>query len=288
MRPLDLNTPRRWPLTPLLLQCREARLRLGAQPLGPINLSLQQGERVAVLGPSGAGKSTLLKLLAAELSPASGTLQLHDRTLARWPLAELARQRAVMPQSHEVAFGLPVALVIALGRVALRHDPQREAIVAQAAASAQAQHLLERRFDTLSGGEKARVQLARVLAQLWDCQGGLLLVDEPLAALDPGLQWQLMDTLQHYARERQHAVVAVLHDINQALNSFERLWLMQQGQLVADLPATPNRALPLLEALYGLPLCHAYSAEGESAVVPALQRWRATRQTRSAACAAGA
>jgi len=154
---------------------------------------------------------------------------------------------------HQVAFGMPVELVVALGRLAREPDPAQPAVVAEALAAAQATHLAGRRFDTLSGGEQARVQLARVFAQLWDAHGALLLVDEPLAALDPGLQWGLMQALQHFARERRHALVAVLHDINQALAGFDRLWLLQQGRFIADLPPEA-RSVPALERLYGLPL----------------------------------
>ena len=173
----------------------------------------------------------------------------------------------MLPQSHAVAFGLSIELVVALGRLAREPDPAQPQIVAQALAAAQAAHLMGRRFDTLSGGEQARVQLARVMAQLWDARDGLLMVDEPLAALDPGLQFELMDALQCYAAERGHALVAVLHDINQALRGFDRLWLIDGGRLQAEV--TPDRrALPALEALYGIGLDPVTDAAGQLAVLP--------------------
>ena len=161
---------------------------------------------------------------------------------------------------------MPVELVVSLGRMAFEPDPAQASIVASALAAAHAGHLVGRRFDTLSGGEQARVQLARVLAQLWDVQGGLLLVDEPLAALDPGLQFELMDALQACARERGHALVAVLHDINQALAHFDRLWLVRAGQLVADLPANREAVAPL-ERLYGIDLRCIDGDDGSVAVL---------------------
>jgi iron complex transport system ATP-binding protein len=236
-----------------LLQLDQARVQLPGPGFGPFQLRLQAGERTAILGPSGAGKSTLLRLLAGELPAREGRVYWLDRPLAHWPAATLARMRAVLPQSHAVAFSMPVELVVALGRLAREPDPQQPAIVTQALQAAQAAHLAGRRFDTLSGGEQARVQLARVLAQLWDCENGLLLVDEPLAALDPGLQFELLHTLDCCTRERGHALVAVLHDINQALAHFDRLWLLREGRLLADVPAD-QRALPLLEDLYGIQL----------------------------------
>ena len=252
--------------TPCLLAAENASVRLGGRNFGPYDLRIAAGERVAILGPSDAGKSTLLKLLARDYACATGQVLLHGRPLSTWDLAELSRRRAVLPQSHEVAFALPVDLVIALGRSARRYDPQLASITVQAAQVACAGHLLGRRFDTLSGGEKARVQLARVFAQLWDAQAGLLLVDEPLAALDPGLQFDLADAMSAFAQRGGHALVAVLHDVNHALQSFERLLLIQDGAVLADLPSNAQ-ALPYLEQLYGIGFSLAQTAHGEVALI---------------------
>jgi iron complex transport system ATP-binding protein len=249
-----------------LLQLRGATLRLGAQAFGPFDLSLAAGERVAVLGPSGAGKSTLLKLMAGERAPAAGTVRLDGRAPGAWRPAELARRRAVLPQQHGVAFAMTASLVVQLGRFAVEPDPARDRITAAALAAAHAGHLAGRRFDTLSGGEQARVQLARTLAQLWDVEAGLLLVDEPLAALDPGLQLELLDVLRRYAQQRGHALVAIVHDLNQALGGFDRLWLVQQGRLAHDLPAD-RRALPALARLFGVQLQAVDGDDGRVAVL---------------------
>ncbi len=250
-----------------LMHLDQVTVRQGIRQFGPLPLSVRAGERVAVLGPSGAGKSTLLRLMAGELKPVGGQLRFQGRPMADWSAAELARRRAVLPQSHGVAFGLPVELVVSLGRVALRSDPRQRQVVQQALACAEALHLMGRRFDTLSGGEQARVQLARVFAQLWDERDGLLLFDEPVAALDPGLVLSLMQAMDAYAAARGHAVVAVLHDLNLALNHFERLWLIQEGRVLVDCGAVPA-VLPLLEQLYGLRLRLLRDAHG-MAVLPA-------------------
>ena len=254
-------------MTPLL-ELSFATTQLGQQYFGPFNVRVAPGERVAILGPSGAGKSTLLKLMARELRPLAGTVAFAGRPLAQWPLAELALRRAVLPQASHVAFGLPSDLVIGLGRVARLADPQLERIVRDAAALAHATHLLGRRLDTLSGGEQARVQLARIFAQLWDVEGGLVLVDEPLAALDPGLQLDLLDGLAQFSAARGHAVIAILHDINHALLGFERLLLVRSGQLVADI-ASDAEAVPALAALYGIALTMAINSDGDVCVIPA-------------------
>lgn len=232
-----------------MLVMQDVGVELGRLRLGPIHLRLAAGERVAILGPSGAGKSTLLRLMARELRPTRGDVLLDRRPLAQWSASDLARRRAVLPQQHGVAFGLPVELVVALGRVARQGDAAQDRIVQEALVQAQAEHLLGRRFDTLSGGEQARVQLARVLAQAWDERDGLLLVDEPLAAMDPGLTLSLMQSMRRFAAARGHALVAVLHDLNLAMNHFDRLWMIKDGQLIADCDALPS-TVPLLEQLY--------------------------------------
>lgn len=252
---------------PCLLDLEQVVLQKGRQLFGPFTLQINAGERIAILGPSGAGKSTLLKLMAQEWLPDSGHIHFMQRPLASWRLAALSRVRAVLPQSSDVAFGLQTDLVIGLGRVACPDDPALTEIVTGAAALARASHLLGRRLDTLSGGERARIHLARIFAQLWDVEHGLILVDEPLAALDPGLQLDVLDSLDEYARQRGHAVVAILHDINQALQGFDRLLLVKASQLMHDLPAT-SAAVSALEALYDLRLCSARNSEGDLVVSP--------------------
>jgi iron complex transport system ATP-binding protein len=267
------------------LTLKAAATRLRGRRIGPFTFELRAGERIAILGPSGAGKSTLLKLMAGERAPHEGQVALQGGALAQWPLPALARRRAVLPQSHAVAFGLQVELVVGLGRVAREPDPGQARIVAQSLELARAGHLVGRRFDTLSGGEQARVQLARVFAQLWDEREGLLLVDEPLAALDPGLQFELMDALQAFCAARAHALAAVLHDINQALASFDRLWLLREGSLVADI-ASDRAAVAPLEALYGIGLRCVEGDDGGLAVVPVRQPATAAAMTATTTTAA--
>ncbi len=246
-----------------LLNLDAAELALGGQRFGPFTLALHAGERVAILGPSGAGKSTLLKLMAGERQPQAGQVALDGVALGRWSVAALARRRAVLPQSHAVAFAMPVELVVQLGRHAVDPDPGRGRIVREALAAARAAHLAGRRFDTLSGGEQARVQLARTMAQLWDVEGGALLVDEPLAALDPGLQLELLDAMTGFAQARGHALVAIVHDLNQALDGFQRLWLVQRGGLVGNLRADAE-AVPALARLFGVELLAVDLGEGRA------------------------
>ncbi|CDG84501.1 ABC transporter family protein [Janthinobacterium agaricidamnosum NBRC 102515 = DSM 9628] len=255
------------------MRLKFASAKLGQQFFGPFDIAIAGGERIAILGPSGAGKSTLLKLMARELKPESGQVLFAGRSLADWNLAALSRRRAVLPQAGDVAFGLMAELVIGLGRVVREHDPYLPEIVRGAAALAHAGHLLGRRLDSLSGGEQARVQLARIFAQLWDAEPGLILVDEPLASLDPGLQFDLLESMDNFASQHGHAIVAILHDINHALLGFDRLLLVKSGQLVGDM-ASDAAALPALEALYGIALNTAINADGDVCVIPARNKKR--------------
>lgn len=249
----------------------ETAIRIGANLFGPFNLSITHGESIAILGPSGAGKSTLLKLIAKEHAPSTGDIFFLEKNLKLWPIADLSQHRAVLPQSYEIAFDFPVELIISLGRVSHKHDPQQQSIILQSAVLAQCQHLLNRRFDTLSGGEKARVQLARIFAQLWDTRDGLLLVDEPIAALDPGLQADLLESLNTYTFQRNHTLVTVLHDINHALMHFNRLILIKDGQLFGDFAADLS-VIPSLEKLYDIQLETLKAPSGEFLVKPVRKR----------------
>ena len=252
---------------PGLMHLDSVGISLGATSFGPFALRVAPGERIAILGPSGAGKSTLLKLMSREWKPATGQVLFNGQTLSAWSLSDLSRHRAVLPQSSDVSFGLLTELVVGLGRVARVHDPKLPDIVEASATLAHAAHLLGRRFDTLSGGEQARIQLARIFAQLWDARDGLILVDEPLAALDPGLQFDLLDSLEAYATARNHALVAILHDINQAMLGFDRLLLVKEGKLVADLPSSAN-AVPALQSLYGVALSCVTDIQGSLVITP--------------------
>lgn len=233
---------------------------------GRYDIHILPGERVAILGPSGAGKSTLLKLMSGGLRPSEGEVYLKGRDVATLSQRAAARQRAVMPQSHHMAFNLRVDLIVGLGRVSRHADVQRATIVKQALVHAHADHLIHRDFDGLSGGERARVHLARVFAQLWDQRDGVLLVDEPLAALDPGLQTELMHAITQFATSRGHAVVAVLHDMNQAVSAFDRLLLVKNGTLWRDCAVEPNVHL-VLSDLYGIPIDAVQDRHGQLALI---------------------
>jgi iron complex transport system ATP-binding protein len=218
-----------------------------ANTLGPFSIDLKSNERIAILGPSGAGKSTLLQIMSG-LHEHFGDIEFLSNPIRQMSVKELSYKRAFLPQQHETAFNLSGELIISLGRVSREYDPELVEIIRESARAARAEHLLERSYQTLSGGEKARVHLARVFAQLWDQHNGILLIDEPLAALDPGLQIELLLAILKFCQDRSLALVAILHDIQQAIEHFERLILIKDGNITADLPSdpAPQRELEIL------------------------------------------
>ena len=235
-----------------ILFMQDATLKARKNRLGPFSIKITNNERIAILGPSGAGKSSLLQIMSG-LFDHTGQIEFLSKPMKHWKIEELAARRAFLPQQHDTAFNLSSEMIISLGRVARTHDPQLPSIIDESAKAASAKHLLNRAYQTLSGGEKARVHLARIFAQLWDQHNGILLIDEPLASLDPGLQLELLSSILIFCQDRNHALVAVLHDIQQAIQYFERLILIKDGKIMADLPSYPAPKTEL-ELLYGMRL----------------------------------
>ncbi|MCS6766928.1 MAG: heme ABC transporter ATP-binding protein [Candidatus Protistobacter heckmanni] len=233
-----------------------------------VSLRVAPGEFIAILGPNGAGKTTLLRLLAGELDPARGEVELNGRRISSWGHVERARMRAVLPQESKLAFGFSALEVALFGRYPHRDHllNKRDVDIALAALdAADAGHLAARDFTTLSGGEKSRVQMARVLAQLWEpplpAKGGqdlglgrCLLLDEPTAALDLAHQHTSLAAARRFAKEQGAAAVAVLHDLNLAGQYADRLLMMHGGRLVAEGAPADVIDAQTVERVFGLPV----------------------------------
>lgn len=251
-----------------LLEARGLTYPSGPHPrLSGVDLSLREGELHAVLGPNGAGKSTLLRLLAGEIAPARGSIALHGQALAAWSAPERARRRAVLPQRHGLGFGFTAAEVVALGRLsAVRARPEVESHTVRAAlAAAGASGLESRRYPTLSGGEQARVQLARVLAQLADNDRGVLLLDEPTAALDLAHREACLRALRAQAA-RGLGVLFVTHDPALALRHADTVTVLRDGRVVSQGPVAEALTAETLAAAFGV----------EARVLPGEAGWPAT------------
>jgi iron complex transport system ATP-binding protein len=197
-------------------------------------ISIVSGELNAVIGANGAGKSTLLKAISDDIY-SSGKIRFHDRKLSLWPSLERARHLAVLPQSSQLNFPFKAGEVVALGLTPLSMT-QKDALaqIKNEMTRTECYHLFDKPYPQLSGGEKQRVQLARVLLQL--CQATkppLLLLDEPTSAQDLGQQHSLLKLIKNLCEELGYASLAILHDLNHVLAYSHQCIVLHGGRLMA-------------------------------------------------------
>ncbi|WON78767.1 heme ABC transporter ATP-binding protein [Serratia sp. UGAL515B_01] len=216
--------------------------RGGRKLLTNISLSIASGEVVAIIGPNGAGKSTLLRLLTGYQAADSGECRLLGKPLEQWHPQQLAKVRSVMRQHSELAFPFSVEEVVAMGRSPYGGRDEQQAIK-QVLAQTGCTALARRDYRQLSGGEQQRVQLARVLVQLWQPKPApaWLFLDEPTSALDLYHQQHTLRLLRSLTRQQPLAVCCILHDLNLAALYADRIFLLHQGRLVAS--GTPHEVL---------------------------------------------
>lgn len=221
--------------------------RLDRHPvLQDVSLSVARGELVALVGPNGAGKTSVLKAMLGLLPLTGGTVSIDDRLLAALAPRERAEAMAYLPQDRRIAWNMPAVEIAALGLPFLAGAEARDR-AREALGEVQAGDLADRGVAEMSGGERARVLIARVLA----AGAKALLLDEPVAGLDPDAQFLLMDRLRARATAGQ-AVVVSLHDLSLAARCADRVVVMAAGLVVAD--ASPVEALssPVLAEVFGL------------------------------------
>jgi iron complex transport system ATP-binding protein len=247
----------------VLAEAEGLSVRLGARAvLAGVDLTVRAGEVLALVGPNGAGKSTLLSALAADLPPTTGTVRIHGRPASGWSAPELALRRAVLPQSASLSFPFTVEEVVRMGRAPWaavarpgkdahedKDGDEDEAAVAGAMAATEVTGFAARPFSALSGGERARVALARVLAQ----RTPLLLLDEPTAALDLRHQELVLRLCRARARAGA-AVVVVLHDLGLAAAHAHRVAVLRAGRVAADGPPEDVFTQRLLSEVYEQPV----------------------------------
>lgn len=241
--------------------------RLGGRPVVTgVDLDVRHGQVLALVGPNGAGKSTLLGAVAGDLVPAAGSVLLDDRGVGEWPTRELARRRSVLLQSHEVSFAFTVREVVEMGRAPwLGRDEQDddEAAIAEAMRRADVEHLADRPFTQLSGGERARAALARVLAQRTD----VVLLDEPTAALDLRHTEDVMSVARDLA-DAGRAVVVVLHDLSLAAAHADVVAVLDAGRLVGHGAPADVLTPDLVSSTYGIDVHVLTDPDGRLLVVP--------------------
>jgi len=216
------------------LRIEEASVSLGGrQVLDTVSADLTPGRITAILGPNGAGKSSLIKAMAGLIVPYGGTVTLDGRDVTRIEPRERARHIGYLPQEGAAAWNIRAAELVALGRLPHRSPfagatGEDEAAVTRALTATETTHLASRPVNELSGGERARVLLARVLAG----EPRWLLADEPLASLDPAHQLDILARLRGVA-DSGAGVVIVLHDLGHAASVADDVLLLKEGRLVA-------------------------------------------------------
>ncbi|MEQ8676992.1 MAG: heme ABC transporter ATP-binding protein [Aggregatilineales bacterium] len=209
-----------------------------------VSLCIEPGQFVAIVGANGAGKSTFINVMSGDIQPEHGTVTLNGQPLRQWDVKSLARMRAVLPQSSSLNAPFTALEIVLMGRsphIRGIEQPHDYAIAREALAAAQVSHLEQRAYTTLSGGEKQRVQLARVLAQIWEpLENGLpryLLIDEPTNNLDIAHQHSTLKIAKRFA-DQGVGVLAILHDLNLASQYADQVVVINEGAVLAN--GTPD------------------------------------------------
>jgi iron complex transport system ATP-binding protein len=217
----------------------------GQEILHGVSAAFEPGRLHLIIGPNGAGKSTFVKVLSRLLKPRSGQVLYDGADVARTGEQALAQRRAVLSQAIEIAFPLWVHEVVMMGRYphfSGRPAARDTAVVAEVMRYCDVEELAGRSYPTLSGGEKQRVNFARVLAQVWQPRdprtggGRVLFLDEPLTFLDIGHQIDLMRKLRELSAAPDITVVGVVHDLALAARFADQLVLMHDGAVLASGP----------------------------------------------------
>lgn len=219
-----------------------------------LDVTLAEGEVLALLGPNGSGKTTLLKTMLGLLPPRAGDIRVGDSALSDLGSRERARLLAYVPQSHHATFAFTVREVVLMGRVAhgdLFRPPsaQDRAVAGQAMERFGIAHLAERPYTMISGGERQLALLARAMAQ----EPRFIVLDEPTASLDFGNQGRVLREMRALAASG-HGVLFTTHDPNHALRAADRAMLLRDGTALATGPVRDVLVQSQLETLYGAPV----------------------------------
>ncbi len=244
--------------------------RKGRPILGDVSFRAREGEVTVILGANGAGKSTLLRVLAGEIAPDSGTVEVGGQPLADWDGQDLARRRAVVTQSSGLNFPFAVIDVVLQGRAPRWTGRETSADARAAIRALDAVGLVgfaDRDYLTLSGGERQRVHVARALTQLdGETAGRCLLLDEPTSSLDVKHQHEVLRLARDFAR-KGGCVVVVLHDLHLCATYAQKVCLLAKGRVLASGDAGAVLIDEWLSAAYGVRVERVGGAEGFFRVV---------------------
>lgn len=256
-----------------MLSVTQARFSYGDRiALRDVSIDIGETALIALAGPNGSGKSTLLKLMARVVAPQNGDVRFLGKSLREWNARAYAQRTGYLPQEPDSSFPMRALDVVVSGRAPFltrfgfeTDDDYREA--ASALALCDATHLAERYLDEMSGGERKRVFLARVLAG----RPRLILLDEPLAALDVAHTQQFSKLLRDIVDRTLATVVFASHDLNWAAAYSDRIVVMDDGAIAADLPPRELMKPDVVRRLFGFE-AEAVSVNGRPWLVPQIQR----------------
>ncbi|WP_394892471.1 heme ABC transporter ATP-binding protein [Mesorhizobium sp. AaZ16] len=222
-----------------MIEARDVSVSIGGkQIIANVDFEIRPGELAAIVGPNGSGKTTFLRAVSGDLSY-SGAIRINGRDIAALKPWQAAAMRAVLPQATALSFPFTVREIVKLGLTGGRSGAlpgEDERLPDRALARVDLEGFAGRFYQELSGGEQQRVQLARVLCQVWapvlDGSPRYLLLDEPVSSLDIKHQLIIMNIARDFAR-RGGGVVAILHDLNLAAMFADRIFVMHRGRLAA-------------------------------------------------------
>lgn len=208
--------------------------------LGDVSADFEAGKLNIIIGPNGAGKSTLIKIICNQIQPSSGNIFYSDKNVRTISIKELARIRSVLSQNIEISFPLKVNEVVMMGRYPHftgKPTQKDETACIEAMRFFDVLDMSERNYLSLSGGEKQRVQFARVAAQIWypvkdNCR--YLILDEPLTFLDVHYQFDFMHKVIALLRNNDMLIIGVVHDLNLAAKFADKILLLNNGMVLAD------------------------------------------------------
>ena len=237
--------------------------RVGKKPLiSDVSVSFDPGKLHLIVGPNGAGKSTLIKVLARFLRPQNGQVEYESKNVHNVSEAELAKHRAVLSQAIEIAFPLTVREVVMMGRYphfSGRPGKMDQDIVDHVMIYFDVKEFRDRNYQTLSAGERQRVNFARVLAQLWraDSSNGFfscryLFLDEPLTFLDIRHQIDFMKKIRAFTDASDVVTVGVVHDLNLAARFADQIVLLNDSRLVAKGTASEVLTTARIREVFGV------------------------------------